>query len=53
MTIEEDLEGARHTLQNLAAMGLSLDEITSQVLDEGVDKFNQALDQLLAAIEAH
>ncbi len=52
LTIEEDLESARHTLQNLAIVGLSLDEITSQVLDEGVDKFNQALDQLLAAIES-
>ncbi len=50
-TIEEGLENARHTFQNPAVVGPSLDEITSQVLDEGVDKFNQALDQVLAAIE--
>lgn len=51
LTVEEDLEGARRTLQDLAAAGLSLNEITAQALDEGVDKFNRALDQLLASIE--
>jgi transaldolase len=52
LTIEKDLEGARQTLQNLAEIGLDLDTITQQALDEGVEKFDVALDKLLQSIEA-
>ena len=52
VTIDKDLVGAQRTLQNLAKVGLSLDAITQQVLDEGVEKFEVALDKLLQSIEA-
>ncbi len=52
LTIEKDLAGARQTLQNLAEIGIDLDAITQQVLGEGVEKFNVALDKLLQSIEA-
>jgi transaldolase len=52
ITIDKDLAGARQTLQNLDTVGLNLDAITQQVLDEGVEKFDVALDNLLRSIEA-
>ena len=52
LTIEQDLEGARRNLQTLAEVGLSIDAITDQVLEEGVVKFDQSLDQLLQVIQA-
>jgi len=51
-TIEENVDEARKVLRDLESVGLSLDAITSQVLDEGVVKFDDALDALLASIES-
>ena len=51
-TIEEDLDGTRQVLSDLEAAGVSMTAVTAQVLDEGVVKFDQALDQLLQSIEA-
>jgi transaldolase len=51
LTIEDDLAGARKMLQDLESVGVSMDAVTQQVLDEGVVKFEQAFDQLLASIE--
>ncbi len=52
LTIEDDLDDARQQLQDLESVGVSMDAITHQVLDEGVVKFDQAFDALLASIEA-
>jgi transaldolase len=51
LTIEEDLAGARQVLQDLEGVGVSMNAVTRQVLDEGIVKFEQAFDQLLASIE--
>ena len=51
-TIEEDMDGARQVLRDLEAAGVSMTAVTAQVLDEGVVKFDQALEQLLQSIEA-
>ncbi len=50
-TIEEDVAGAEKMLRDLGQVGLSLDAITAQVLDEGVVKFDDSLNSLLASIE--
>ena len=50
LTIEDDLAGARKVLQDLESVGVSMNAVTQQVLDEGVVKFEQAFDQLLASI---
>ena len=50
-TIEEDMERAQQELRALEQVGIRLDAVTDQVLDEGVVKFDQALDQLLESIE--
>lgn len=46
-TILEDLEGARASIQGLAAIGIAMDEVTQTLLAEGVEKFNQSFDSLL------
>ena len=50
-TIEEDLDGTRQVLADLETAGVSMKAVTAQVLDEGVVKFDQALDLLLQSIE--
>lgn len=51
-TIDEDIAGAKQVLSDLQDVGLSLEAITTQVLDEGVVKFDDALNALLASIES-
>ena len=52
VSIEQDLEGMRRTFQEMEEVGISLDAITAQVLEEGVVKFDDALNKLLQVIEA-
>jgi transaldolase/glucose-6-phosphate isomerase len=49
--LEEDVAGAERVMAELARAGISIDEVTSRLLDEGVAKFSSAFDQLLAAVE--
>ena len=49
-TIEEDVEGARATLRDLADCGISLDEITRGLVSDGVQLFADAADKLYAAV---
>jgi transaldolase len=51
-TLEKDVEEAQLTLDNLAELGIDLDEITEQLQDDGVDAFAKSFDELMAAIEA-
>jgi transaldolase / glucose-6-phosphate isomerase len=50
-TLTEDLGGAKETLQAAADAGVSLEDITARLLDEGLKQFAEPFDQLLAAIE--
>jgi transaldolase / glucose-6-phosphate isomerase len=49
-TLEEDVEGARETLAALARIGISLDQVTDRLVEDGVRAFNKAFDTLLAAV---
>ncbi|MCX7838912.1 MAG: transaldolase [Anaerolineae bacterium] len=51
LTIEENLDDAYETVRALARVGISLEAVTQQVLAEGVVRFQQSFDQLLASIE--
>jgi transaldolase/glucose-6-phosphate isomerase len=51
VTLTEGVEEARAVLDALAGEGVSLDEVTAALLDEGVKKFEQAFSKLLASIE--
>jgi transaldolase len=47
----QDVDGARLTLSRLAELGISMDEITQTVLDNGVRLFSESFEQLFQAIE--
>lgn len=51
-TLEQDVPGARRTMDELAALGISIDAITDRLLDEGVRLFSEPFGKLLATIEA-
>jgi transaldolase len=49
-TVESDLPGARATLERLAAAGISLADVTTQLQADGVKSFADSYDAMLAAI---
>jgi transaldolase/glucose-6-phosphate isomerase len=49
-SLEEDLRGARDVLETLDRLGISIDEITAKILDDGIHLFADAMDKLLEAI---
>lgn len=50
-TIDRDVEAARATLSALTEVGIDYDSVTKQLEDEGVAKFAQSYDELIADIE--
>jgi len=48
--IEQDVEGARAMLGKLERHGISLSEVTGQLVKDGVQQFADAFDQLFATI---
>ncbi len=49
-TLETNLEQERQILDDLAAVGIDLNAVTTQLVEEGVGKFNAPFDKLLASI---
>ncbi|TAH50973.1 MAG: transaldolase [Chloroflexota bacterium] len=50
-TVDANPEAAHEIVKRFEAAGFSLDAVTAQVLEEGVVKFDEAFNQLLAGIE--
>jgi transaldolase/glucose-6-phosphate isomerase len=50
-TLLEDTEDSCRIRERLDEIGIDLNALTQQLEDEGVEKFNQAYDQLMAALE--
>jgi transaldolase len=50
-SLEERLDQAASLLQRLAEVGLDLGQVTQQLEDQGVEKFNQPYDSLMATLE--
>jgi transaldolase len=48
--LEEDVAAAARILKRLPELGISLDKVTQQLEDEGVEKFNRPFDKLMAAL---
>ncbi len=46
-----DVEYAKNTLEKLEEVGISLEEITDELLEKGVKQFAEAFDKLLSAVE--
>jgi transaldolase/glucose-6-phosphate isomerase len=51
LSLTEDLPGARKTMADLAAVGISMKEVTDKLTKDGVKLFSDAFDQLLPAVE--
>jgi transaldolase len=51
-TLEEGVEEARRALDALSELGISLDDVTDRLLEEGVRLFAEPFEKLLAAIGA-
>lgn len=50
-TLEADLEGAEQALRELEKLGISMDEVTRELEQEGVDAFAASFDRLIEAIQ--
>ena len=51
--IEDDLEGAHQILTELKQAGIDLNEITTELVEDGVQQFADAFDKLLGAVAEH
>ena len=49
-SLEENIEDARHVLEELARSGISLDAITTELVKDGVKQFADAADKLYGAV---
>jgi transaldolase len=52
-TLDQDLDKATDALNRVKAAGISIDALTQQLEDEGVEKFNAPFEKLLNSIEAN
>lgn len=48
--LEQDVEEARLVLDRLPELGISLDNVAQKLEDEGIEKFNQPFDKLMATL---
>jgi transaldolase/glucose-6-phosphate isomerase len=49
--LEEDLEEARMALRQLSELGINIDQVTQQLEDEGIEKFNKPYDSLMETVK--
>ncbi len=50
LRLERDLDGARRVFKELARAGVDYDDVTDTLEREGVEKFSQSFEQLVAAL---
>ncbi len=48
--LEQDVKEARWVLERLPELGISIDNVTRQPEDEGVEKFNKPFDKLMETL---
>ncbi len=51
LSVEDDIPNARAELAALASVGISYDQVTQQLQDEGVQRFADSFDNLFACID--
>jgi transaldolase len=51
-TLDDDVEGARATLGAVEALGIGMQQVTDELITEGVAAFAQSFDDLIAAIDS-
>jgi len=50
-TVDENVEDARQVMRDLEATGVSIDEVTAQLEEEGIASFTKSFDALIAGVE--
>ena len=50
-SLTTDVKYAKNTLEQLEQVGVSLEEVTDELLEDGVKQFAEAFDKLLSAVE--
>lgn len=50
--IETDVDAAYKAIDSLAEVGISIDEVMAELLEEGIDKFIKPFDSLIKSLEA-
>ncbi len=48
--LEQDVKEALQVLERLPELGINIDEVTQQLIDEGVEKFNKPFDKLMETV---
>ena len=48
--LEQQVEGSRSVLERLPDLGIGIDDVTRQLEDEGVNKFNEPFDKLMETL---
>ena len=51
-TLDQDIEGARRTLERFAEAGVDYDDVVATLEREGVEKFAKSFRELFADLEA-
>jgi transaldolase len=50
-TVDSDMAGADRTMQDIEAAGVDFNDVTEQLLREGIASFQKSYDSLLAGLE--
>lgn len=51
-TVDADFAGAAAALAAIEAQGISMEQVTAELIDEGVRAFSASFDELMDSIEA-
>jgi len=50
--LDRDMEGARQAIREVEAQGITMERVTSELIDEGVASFSKSFDELIETIES-
>ena len=51
-TLDRDVDGARQALREVEASGISMEQVTDELIEEGVASFAKSFDELIGTIES-
>jgi transaldolase len=51
-TLDRDLDGARYAIRTIEALGITMEQVTAELLEEGVASFGKSFDELIASIDS-
>ncbi|MGZ8475706.1 MAG: transaldolase [Candidatus Limnocylindria bacterium] len=51
-TLDRDLAGAHQALREVEALGISMERVTDELIQEGVASFSKSFDELISSIES-